>query len=239
MVPDTQNDAFESAHAAATPAQPGASYPAAPDAAPPAGGYGYGVSPYATYNGGFYGGNNAGYGAYSGYAYGGGAYAGGAAYGGGGAYALATRRGAAAAAGVLGGVQDAMARFARVSAVVDDALRSLHLLFDALFGLGMAIRALAKELRTMGKTVTPATYLAKQLRRIVRVLVAAGRLSPLGILLRLLGFAVPAHPAARIDIDAAWRDASDAPVEQVQEMAVDEVVAQIDSEDDDIWRAMQ
>lgn len=143
-------------------------------------------------------------GAYSG-AYGGAAGYYGAAVAAPGAYggALGARRGVAA---VAGGVQDAMARFARVSAAVDDALRSLHMLFDALFGLGVAAGALFGELRVLLRAKSgPAAFVGRMLRRVLRiwrmlmVAVASPLHSPFGVVLGALGVAPPTPPTGEED----------------------------------------
>lgn len=124
--------------------------------------------------------------------YGAGAYGGAAAaYGYGSVYG---RRGVAA----VTGVQDAMARFARVSAAVDDALRSLHLLFDALFGLGVAAKALAAETSVMVRAKSgPVAFVVRLLRRLARLwrLLVLAIISPvdapLGVILRAIGISTP------------------------------------------------
>lgn len=168
---------------------------------PPYGGAYGGAYPYSStvYGAGYGGGYGAGYGA---------GYGGMGAYGGmntmmGGGYGM--RRGVAAVAGV----QDAMARFARVSAAVDDALRSLHLLFDALFGIGMAFGSLAGEMRVLIRLKSgPAAFLGRMLRRIARiwrflmVAVMSPIDTPLALLLRILGLAAPPDTVPRVSIES-------------------------------------
>ena len=130
-----------------------------------------------------------------------GATYGGAAYG----YSAYGRRGVAA----VTGVQDAMARFARVSAAVDDALRSLHLLFDALFGLGLAARSLASETSVLVRAKSgPVAFVVRLLKRIARLwrLLVLAVISPVdapfGVMLRAIGVGTPPPQAITEAVEA-------------------------------------
>lgn len=173
-------------------------------------GYGsYGAGGYGSYGGGFSSMLGGGYGGYGAAGYSAGAY------GARGAYA----RGAPLppGAGVLGGVQEAMARFARVSALVEDALRSLHLLFDALFGLGVSASAFSRELAVLLQAKTgPGAFIARCIRRLGRlwrllmmvfVSPIGGRYSPVAVALRVLGLVPEGEPAvgeAPVEMEVAW-----------------------------------
>ncbi|KAI0561038.1 Peroxin 13 [Gracilaria domingensis] len=98
---------------------------------------------------------------------------------------------------VMTGMHDAMARFARVSSMIEDILRNLHMLFDALFGLGYSLSAFKHE-ATMWLAVKtgPVAYVARVLRRAASVWKLlclffmsplAGRFSPVALVLRILG----------------------------------------------------
>lgn len=166
-------------------------------AATPAGGAGYGYGYSSAYGAPPYA---------SGYP---GAYG---AYGPGGGMAGATTttptRGqmSATAAGVqqsgadmLTTMQDAMTRFARVSAHVDEVLRHLHMLFDAVFGLGYSVGAVRAEahlwLATKIGPVALVVRMARALTSLWRVVALflmspmAGRFSPVALVLRMLGLA--------------------------------------------------
>lgn len=169
-------------------------------AAQPYGGYGYG-----SYGGGYAG----SYPAYGG----GGPY--GQAYGGTYGYAPYSRAAAVGAAtsttpsshavgathsagtSVLTSVQEAMTRFARVSALIDDVLRHLHMLFDAVFGLGYSLGAFHAEARLwLALKTGPVAALVRVVRAVAsvwRLLTLfflspmAGRYSPVALVLRILG----------------------------------------------------
>lgn len=219
--------AFSSASApAAAAGYAGAS--ASPYAMTPYGASAYGAaygSGYGAGYGGAYGGG--GYGASYGAGYGGGYSSMLGGYGGGAAgYLGAARAGLArgapgmpAGAGVLGGVQEAMARFARVSALVEDALRSLHLLFDALFGLGVSASAFSRELAVLLRAKTgPGAFIARCIRRLGRlwrlltmvfVSPVGGRFSPVAVVLRVLGLVPEGEAAVAGGIEGAWRPAGE------------------------------
>lgn len=110
----------------------------------------------------------------------------------------------AAGTTMLNSVQEAMARFARVSAMIDDVLRHLHMLFDAIFGLGYTLGAVHAETRLWlaVKTgpVAAITRAVRSVSSIWRLLTLfflspmAGRYSPIALVLRILGL-VPEHLA--------------------------------------------
>lgn len=103
---------------------------------------------------------------------------------------------------VLSNIHDAMARFARVSAHIDEVLRHLHMLFDAVFGLGYSLSAMREEARLWlaNKTgpVAVACRLFRAFTSLWRILSLfflspmAGRYSPVAVVLRILGL-VPDH----------------------------------------------
>lgn len=182
---------------------------------------------------GTYGGTNmssnypgyTGYGTYPTYGYGSSYYSGafpryspyGAGYSLGGAY---NRAGYAApgaqypGAVVLSGVHDAMQRFARVSSMVEEVLRNLHMLFDAMFGLGCSLGAFRQEARMwLAVKQGPAAFVARLLKRIARLWKllfmfimspVAGRFSPVAVVLRILGLV----PEDDINFDA-WLQAQE------------------------------
>lgn len=90
-----------------------------------------------------------------------------------------------------------MTRFARVSALIDDVLRHLHMLFDAVFGLGYSIGAVRAETRMWLAVKTGPVAIASRMFRTVasvwRLLTLfflspmAGRFSPVALVLRILG----------------------------------------------------
>eukprot|EP00737_Agarophyton_chilense_P003609 gb/GEZJ01004277.1/.p1 GENE.gb/GEZJ01004277.1/~~gb/GEZJ01004277.1/.p1 ORF type:complete len:280 (-),score=22.37 gb/GEZJ01004277.1/:285-1124(-) len=98
---------------------------------------------------------------------------------------------------VMTGMHDAMARFARISSMIEDILRNLHMLFDALFGLGYSLGAFKHEATMLLAVKTgPVAHIAQLLRRafsVWRLLCLffmsplAGRLSPVALVLRILG----------------------------------------------------
>lgn len=98
---------------------------------------------------------------------------------------------------VLSNLHDAMARFARVSAHIDEVLRHLHMLFDAVFGLGYSLGAMREEARLwLANKTGPVAIVCRLLRAftsIWRILSLfflspmAGRYSPVAIVLRILG----------------------------------------------------
>lgn len=98
---------------------------------------------------------------------------------------------------VLNNLQDAMTRFARVSAHIDEVLRHLHMLFDAVFGLGYSLGAMREEARMwLANKTGPVAILWRILRAVTsigRILSIfflspmAGRYSPIALVLRVLG----------------------------------------------------
>lgn len=158
---------------------------------PIAGGYG---GAYGNGYAGMYGAGTAGGGsAFSPYA---GTYAGryGALVGG----AMQAQAGGAA---VLSGMQEAMQRFARVSGLMEEVLRNLHMLFDGVFGLGYSLGAFHNEARMwLAVKSGPAAFAMRmfaKLTRLWRLLTIflcsplAGEFSPVAIVLRILGIAPP------------------------------------------------
>lgn len=103
---------------------------------------------------------------------------------------------------VLNNLHDAMARFARVSAHIDEVLRHLHMLFDAVFGLGYSLGAMREEARLwLANKTGPVAIVCRILRaftsvwRILSLFFLspmAGRYSPVATVLRILGL-VPDH----------------------------------------------
>lgn len=103
-------------------------------------------------------------------------------------------------------LQEAMARFARVTALVDDVLRHVHMLFDAVFGLAYAVGAARAETAMwLALKQGPVAFLSRVVRAVSSIwrLVAlfllspmAGRFSPVALVLRILGL-VP-HDATPI-----------------------------------------
>lgn len=103
----------------------------------------------------------------------------------------------AAGTTMLNSLQEAMARFARVSALVDDVLRHLHMLFDAIFGLGYTLGAVHAEARLWFAVKTgPVAAFTRAIRSVAsvwRLLTLfflspmAGRFSPVALVLRILG----------------------------------------------------
>jgi hypothetical protein len=100
-------------------------------------------------------------------------------------------------AAVLSGMQEAMQRFARVSALVEEVLRNLHMLFDAVFGLGYSVGAFHQEAsRWLAIKSGPVALVKRALdhvQRLWRLVVLflcspmAGRFSPVALVLRVLG----------------------------------------------------
>lgn len=92
-----------------------------------------------------------------------------------------------------------MARFARVSALLEDVLRHLHMLFDAVFGLAYSVGALRHEVGGwLACKHGPTAAILRLLRRLgggglwrvlylVLLSPAAGRFSPVALVLRILG----------------------------------------------------
>lgn len=216
-------DPFENPTGASLPPMPGGAQAAG---APPVGGlhsaapYGgynhYGASPYAAgqsgygsgYGSGMYGGGGGVYPAYN-PPYAGVGYAGAPARGG--PFAVSAGQAQSGGAAVLSGMQEAMQRFARVSGLLEETLRNLHLLFDGVFGLGYSLGAFYDEARLWLAVKTgPAAFLvrvAKKLAKLWRLLALflvsplAGEFSPVGLVLRMLGI-VPAeeNPGVADDI---------------------------------------
>ena len=101
---------------------------------------------------------------------------------------------------LVSGMQDALSRFARVSSMVEDVLRSLHMLFDAVFALAYAIGAVRQE-ATAWLALTKRTSIRGRLKallvRLCNVLNAvfvspfAAERSPIVYLLRLLRIIPP------------------------------------------------
>lgn len=115
---------------------------------------------------------------------------------------------------MLSGMHEAMSRFARVSTLVEDVLRHLHMLFDAIFGLGYSIGAFREEARLwLGVKTGPVAYLARLLKRaanVWRLLCVffmspmAGRFSPVALVLRILGL-VPDEDPLDVSLAEMWR----------------------------------
>lgn len=115
---------------------------------------------------------------------------------------------------VLTSMHDAMARFARVSSMIEDVLRNLHMLFDAVFGLGYSLGAFQQEARLwMAIKTGPVGVVARVLRRalsIWRLLCLffvsplAGRFSPVALVLRILGL-VPEEDPLEVSLMDLWR----------------------------------
>jgi hypothetical protein len=94
-------------------------------------------------------------------------------------------------------MQEAMQRFARVSALMEEVLRNLHMLFDGVFGLGYSIGAFHQEAsRWLAIKSGPVALLKRIVAHVARLwrLVAlflcspmAGRFSPVALVLRILG----------------------------------------------------
>lgn len=180
------------------------------------GGYqnGYGHNPYGSYGryGAQYAANFAGYGSglYSsggamhspyGNGYTGGLSRSGALYGG-------AQQAQAGGAAVLSGMQEAMQRFARVSGLLEEVLRNLHLLFDGVFGLGYSIGAFHDEAQLWLSVKTgPVAFLKRiyqKLARLWRLITLflcspfAGEFGPMSLALRILGIA-PSEQALMAD----------------------------------------
>lgn len=115
----------------------------------------------------------------------------------------------AGGAAVLSGMQEAMQRFARVSAMLEEVLRNLHLLFDGVFGLGYSIGAFHDEAQLWLSVKTgPAAFLKRiymKLARLWRLITLflcspfAGEFGPMGFVLRLLGI-VPSEQTLMSDV---------------------------------------
>lgn len=98
-------------------------------------------------------------------------------------------------------LQEAMTRFARVTALVDDVLRHVHMLFDAVFGLAYAVGAARAETAMwLALKQGPVAFLSRIVRAVSSIwrLVAlfllspmAGRFSPVALVLRILGLVPP------------------------------------------------
>lgn len=170
--------------------------------------YATGYGAYASGYGGIYSGGTGGAGAaFSPY---GGAYAGryGTIVGG----AMQAQAGGAA---VLSGMQEAMQRFARVSGLMEEVLRHLHMLFDGIFGLGYSLGAFQEEARMwLAVKSGPTAFLVRMLGKLARLwrLVTiflcspfAGEFSPVAFVFRLLGL-TPYSEEALLDDD--WAAAS-------------------------------
>lgn len=114
----------------------------------------------------------------------------------------------AGGAAVLSGMQEAMQRFARVSSLLEEVLRNLHLLFDGVFGLGYSIGAFHDEAQLwLSVKSGPAAFLKRiylKLARLWRLITLflcspfAGEFGPMGFVLRLLGI-VPSEQALMTD----------------------------------------
>lgn len=115
---------------------------------------------------------------------------------------------------VLSGMHDAMSRFARVSSMIEDVLRNLHMLFDAVFGLGYSLGAFRQEARMWLAIKTgPVGFVARVLKRasnVWRLLCLffmspmAGRFSPVALVLRILGL-VPEEDPLEVTLVDLWR----------------------------------
>jgi hypothetical protein len=109
------------------------------------------------------------------------------------------RQAQAGSAAVVSGMQEAMQRFARVSGLLEEVLRNVHLLFDGVFGLGYSLGAFQDEARmwlaVKSGPVAFALRLLSGMRRLWRLLVLffcspmAGRFSPVALVLRIVGVA--------------------------------------------------
>lgn len=114
---------------------------------------------------------------------------------------------------VLSGMHEAMARFARVSSMIEEVLRHLHMLFDAIFGLGYSVGAFRREAaQWLAVKTGPVAYLARLIRRAAnlwRLLClffmspAAGRFSPVALVLRILGL-VPEDDPLEHSLAERW-----------------------------------
>lgn len=110
-------------------------------------------------------------------------------------------------------MHEAMSRFARVSSMIEEVLRHLHMLFDAIFGLGYSLGAFRQEAgQWLGVKTGPVGYLARLLRRAAnlwRLLClffmspAAGRFSPVALVLRILGL-VPEDDPLEASMAEMW-----------------------------------
>lgn len=189
------------------------------------GGYqsGYAPSVYGSYGryGTQFGGGYAGYGSGGalhspyGTSYAGGISRTGAFYGG-------AQQAQAGGAAVLSGMQEAMQRFARVSALLEEVLRNLHLLFDGVFGLGYSVGAFHDETQLWLSVKTgPVAFLKRiylKLARLWRLITLflcspfAGEFGPMGLVLRLLGLA-PNEQALMTDVGDEIFSSSRAPPE--------------------------
>lgn len=161
----------------------------------PYGSYGRYAAPYSGISGGYGSGvYGSGSGMYSHYgtAYGTGIGRSGPLYGG-------AQQAQAGGAAVLSGMQEAMQRFARVSGLMEEVLRNLHLLFDGVFGLGYSIGAFHDEAKMWLSVKTgPVAFIRRvcaKLARLWRLITLflcspfAGEFSPISLVLQLLGFA--------------------------------------------------
>jgi hypothetical protein len=118
----------------------------------------------------------------------------------------------AGSAAVLSGMQEAMQRFARVSGMLEEVLRNVHLLFDGVFGLGYSLGAFHEEARMwLSVKSGPAAFvlrLLKSMKRLWRLVALficspmAGRFSPVALVLRVLGVAPEDTAFAIADADA-------------------------------------
>lgn len=115
---------------------------------------------------------------------------------------------------VLSGMHEAMARFARVSSMIEEVLRNLHMLFDAIFGLGYSVGAFRQEAgQWLAIKSGPVGYVARLIRRAANVWrllclffmsPAAGRFSPVALVLRILGL-VPEEDPLDASLLELWR----------------------------------
>lgn len=98
---------------------------------------------------------------------------------------------------LLNGVQEAMHRFARVSSLLEEVLRNLHLLFDGVFGLGYSVVAFYDEAKLwLAVKSGPAAMILRiwrRLRGVWRLLILffcsplAGKYSPVALALQIMG----------------------------------------------------
>lgn len=117
---------------------------------------------------------------------------------------------------VLSNMQHALHRFARVSSLIEDVLRHLHMLFDAVFGLIYSISAARQEVSLwLSAKTPPAAWMRRLLRKVSaiwKVLCVffvsplAGRFSPVALVLRILGL-VPNESGMGYVVEELWREA--------------------------------
>lgn len=141
-------------------------------------------------------------------------------------------------AAVLSGMHDAMSRFARVSALIEDVLRNLHMLFDAMFGLGYSIGAFRAETQLWLSIKTgPVAYIARLFSRAMTVWrllclffmsPMAGRFSPVALVLRILGLVPEDDPLEVPLADLLRRTSSNSSDRDEQQQSQDEMYVQGD-----------